>query len=390
MLKSVALYLLIPFSIMTHNGFSQQKEDRILYIVDSVEVKTDPEEGNDILPEQIADLKVVKDKNSLRKAGYEDFDGVIYIFTKEYKKRPEDIKKIPTTHNMQRKDGVWHYKDRPYTGHFIDYYYSGIKQGEGNLEQGIINGKRLRYSKDGDLQWENNYKNGKNDGAEKKYYKDGVLNQEGIYVNGKMEGIWSIYYPNKKIKQKASFHNGEQSGETVMYRSSGEIIGIVKYVSGKPLLDDHLKSLDLYMKKGNKNNIDQDYKSAIKAYSKALEVDSGYAEAYFARGTSKLNDFQFEEAFKDFSKAIAIEPFYEEALANRAFTLIRKKEFSGSRKIKETNGVQILATNAKIVFSESEKSAVCNDLMQAIYLGDKNKIASDAFQKYCKKKPVEN
>lgn len=70
------------------------------------------------------------------------------------------------------------------------------------------------------------------------------------------------------------------------------------------------------MNKGHASSKEGDYKTAIKNYSKAIELDTANAEAYFAKGTVKLKDSKFDEAVSDFEKALLFEPYFERALSN--------------------------------------------------------------------------
>ena len=97
----------------------------------------------------------------------------------------------------------------------------------------------------------------------------------------------------------------------------------------------------------------------------------------------KLNDFQFDEALSDFNKALEIEPYFTNAYSNRAFTIIRKHEFSDSRTISKSNDFQILAT-MEVEIPKSEMAKICQDLNKAVSLGDDNHMVLDALEKYCK------
>ena len=67
-----------------------------MFVVDFIPVIDDPEEGNEIMPTDIADITVIKNKDTLKLLGYGQFDGVTFVFTKEYRNRPESIKQIPS------------------------------------------------------------------------------------------------------------------------------------------------------------------------------------------------------------------------------------------------------------------------------------------------------
>jgi tetratricopeptide (TPR) repeat protein len=271
----------------------------------------------------------------------------------------------------------------PYNGKFIDYYYSGRKQGEGNFQNGKVEGVRTMYHQNGQLAMERTYSSGIENGLEKEYYEDGTLKQKGEFVNGKEEGTWEMYFPNGQLKQRSSFKAGNMEGETTVYYSSGKILAVEITKNGKTTPDKRLEKVNQAMNKGHTSNKEGDYKAALKNYSKAIELDSSNAEAYFARGTVKLNDFQFDKAIIDFDKALKIEPYFERALSNRAFARIRKYQFGSSRKLSENNDVTVMASKENPGITENELSLICNDLKQAIFLGDKGKMIIDAVKEFC-------
>jgi len=377
------LLLLNGLLLLNLNSIAQETSDKILYVIDSIPVIEDPAPGNEIMNTDIADLTVIKNKDSLKLIGYNNFDGVIYIFTKEYRNRSTELKSIPSTGQMTNKNGTWYYHDILYTGKFIDYYYNGKKQSEGTLLYGKVNGERKMYYQNGKLIVEGNYSNGVENGIEKEYFEDGSLKQKGEFVNGKEEGAWKMYFPNGQVKQSSTFINGEMDGETTVYYSTGKILAIEVTKKGKTIPDKRLEKISRFIVKGNADNKKEDYKSAIKNYTKSIEIDSTYAEAYFARGTAKLNDFQFDDAILDFDRALKFEPYYEEALSNRAFARIRKYQFAGSRKLSETNGVTILASKDNPGIPKDQLTFICNDLQTAIFLGDTNRMVLNAVKEFC-------
>ncbi|MES1218145.1 MAG: tetratricopeptide repeat protein [Bacteroidota bacterium] len=371
------------FFLLNLNSFGQAISENVIYIVDSIPVVEDPEEGNEIIEADIEDITVVKNKDSLRLLGYEKFDGAIYIFTKEYRKRSEDLKRIPSSKQMEKKDGVWYFRGNLYSGKFIDYYYSGRKQGEGTFQNGKAEGYRIMYYQNGQLSMERFYRNGIENGLEKEYYEDGTLEQKGEFVNGKEDGVWEMYFPNGQVKQRSTFKDGNIEGETIVYYSTGKILAVEVTKNGKTTPDKRLEKINQAMNKGHASNKEGDYKTAIKNYSRAIEFDSANAEAYFSRGTVKLNDFKFDEAILDFDEALKFEPYFERALSNRAFARIRKYQFGSSRKLSENNGVTVMASKDDPGIPENELTIICNDLKQAIFLGDRGKMIMEAVAEFC-------
>lgn len=381
-MKKFATLLIGLLSLACHS-FGQSEQGNIIYIVDSILVIDDPTPENNIVDADIADVTVVKNRDTLKLLGYDKFDGAIYIFTKEYRSRPESIKQIPSSRQMERKSGVWNFKGSPYSGKFIDYYYSGRKQGEGTFKDGKVDGLRKTYYQNGKVSMERFYASGIENGIEKEYYENGSLKQKGEFVNGKEEGVWEMYFPNGQVKQRSSFKNGNMEGETTVFYSTGKVLAAEVTKNGKTTPDKRLEKVNQALSKGHASSQEGDYKTAMKHYSKAIELDSTFAEAYFSRGTVKLNEFQFDEAIMDFDKALQFEPYYEKALTNRAFARIRKHQFGNSRQLSKSNGVTILASKDNPGIPESDLSLICTDLKQAVFLGDKGKMIMEAFSQFC-------
>jgi antitoxin component YwqK of YwqJK toxin-antitoxin module len=384
MKRQMTIFYLLFLSIPI---FAQNQNERILYIVDSIPIIEEPKEGFGKLTEnEIEKVEVIKDKKIIATKGFKDLDGIIYVFTKEYAKRPDSLKAIPSTKKMTKKNGTWFLKDtEPFTGKFIDYYLDGKKEGEGYLFNGKLKGKRLLYDTEGNLSDEVEYENGLQNGVEKRYYKNGTLMQTGTFKNGKEIGTWEMYHPNGKLKQRSNFNNnGKMDGESISYYSTGEIKGKNNYVNGvyqKDKINDKLFELynqaqELYKQ--------MDYQGAIKKLDAALKIEPNWSDGYFARGTMKLNNFQFLEAKEDFDKLLQIEPFFTNGYGNRAFTIIRKYEFGDSRTLSKSKDVQVFATK-KIEIPASEIEKICLDLSKAIELGDTNTMVLEAFKKYCEK-----
>ena len=382
--KTILLFAVLFF--LNSISFGQTSNDKIMFVVDSIPVIDDPEEGNEIVQTDVADITVIKNKDTLKLLGYGKFDGVTFIFTKEYRSRADSLKQIPSSKQMERKNGVFLFHSTPFSGRFIDYYYSGKKQGEGRFLNGRVNGHRKMYYQNGKKSIERDYKEGIENGYEIEYYEDGSLKQKGEFVNGKENGIWDMYFPNGQIRQRSNFVNGAMDGETTVYYSTGKVLAVEITKNGKTTPDKRIEKITQAMKRGHESSKEEDYKNAIKNYSKVIELDSTYAEAYFSRGTIKLNNFQFDEAIADFDKALKFEPFMSFALSNRAFTRIRKYQFGNSRTISKNSEVTVLASRDKVPIPEGEQEKICNDLQNAVFLGDKSKMITEALSDYCKKK----
>ena len=380
----ILLLLFIPvISFCQENDIPQN----VIYVVDSIPIIEEPEEGMNTLDESVIhEVVVVKNQEELERLGYGKLDGAIFIFTKEYASRSEELKAIPTTKKMDRKNGIWYLvgSDVPYSGKFIDYYVTGKKEGEGTFKNGLVDGLRTKFYPNGNVSLERNYKNGLEHGWEKEYYSDGTLKQTGEFDNLKETGKWEMYHPNGQVKQTSYFENGVMIGETIVYYSTGAIKIKQEFIKGKPVPDKTRKKLINQYNQGLENDRAGNFKSSIKFYSKCITLDSTFVEAYFARGTAKLNNLQFDEAIIDFTKALEIEPLYMEAYGNRAFCTIRKFQIGDSRLLSKNSNVTILASKDNSDIPADELKSVCSDLNAAVSLGDKSMTVRQAYEEYCK------
>ena len=72
------------------------------------------------------------------------------------------------------------------------------------------------------------------------------------------------------------------------------------------------------------------FEGAIEDYSKSIEIDSMFVDAYYNRGNSKYFLRDFKGAIDDYSQAIEIDPKYAEAYNNRSFAKDSLKDFEGA------------------------------------------------------------
>lgn len=352
------------FSLLTAFALTAagQSEERILYVVDSIAIIEEPKEDEGEISEtDIETVTVVTDKSKIEKFGYKDLDKIIFIITKEYFKRPDEIKKIPTFKNMEKKGGKWYLKgaSSTYTGSFIDYYYNGKKFRDGFVKDGLLNGRRTIYYQDGQKKVYSSFSNGTVDGEYEEYFTNGQIQQQGIFKGGKEAGLWKEWYSTGVLKKQFEF------------------------IDGKAISDKETEKLDLLFNKGLKSHEEGNYKAAIKYFDKAIELDSNYCDLYFHRSRAYLYDFQFDQAIADCDKAIKIEPLYMEAFSNRAFTRIRKFELADSRVLNRNSEVTVLAGKSKTDIPQTEKDKICQDLRMGFSLGDKKDMIKDAIKKYC-------
>lgn len=66
---------------------------------------------------------------------------------------------------------------------------------------------------------------------------------------------------------------------------------------------------------------------AIAEFTRALEMDPGFAKAYINRGNAYFFKGQHDQAISDFNKALDTDPKFARAYANRAEAYFMKKEY---------------------------------------------------------------
>src|ERR1700753_598037 len=243
-MKKLLLFLFVCFVTSVH-AQDTTKNQRILYVVDNIPVIDDPgEESGTLSQNDIDQLQVITAKSEIEKFGHDNIDKVILITTKEYKNRSDELKKIPSTKAMDRKNGMWYLKgsDQPYTGLFIDYFLNGKKQGEGNLKNGKVDGLRTVYMQDGNKEFFRNYSNGVAEGYSEEYFPGGRLKQKGTFKDGLDDGLWVEYYSTGTIKRQTMFKDK------------------------KPQFEGNDEKFFALLEKGKQLMHDEDFKSAIKKF----------------------------------------------------------------------------------------------------------------------------
>src|SRR4051812_37794924 len=82
-------------------SFGQATSEKMLFIIDSIPLINNPEDWNTITNDNIADIAIVRNKDSLKQLGWAQLDGITYIFTKAYRSRPDSLKRIPSLKQLE-------------------------------------------------------------------------------------------------------------------------------------------------------------------------------------------------------------------------------------------------------------------------------------------------
>ena len=356
------LPLFILLTILSLTIYGQETNERILYIVDSIPIFENlTEEEGSLSQDIIESTNYVTNKADFGYYKIFNFDKLVFIFTKEYAKRSEEIKKIPSFKKMYENEGKWCLVGSPvpYSGNVIDYYYTGIKKQDSFLKDGMEYGPCNNFYKDGSIKSHIVYINGKENGESIYYFPNGQIQYKGVFKNGKEDGIWQEWYSTGNLKREMVYKDG----------------------NAKPSKID----LEIYslVKKGIKSFNKRDFEESVTYFNKAIELNPNNSVTYFYRGRAFFFNHSFQDAIDNFDKAIELEPLYIEAYGHRAFTRIRKYELNDNRKVTQPIDTTGFAIVGKVEIPLSEKEKVCHDLKKAIELGDTMKLIVEAIETYC-------
>ncbi len=119
------------------------------------------------------------------------------------------------------------------------------------------------------------------------------------------------------------------------------------------------------------------YEQAIGEYTKAIEINPNYAEAYNNRGLSFYNQTKYEQAITDYTKAIELNPKYADAYNNRG--IVYYDQGQHNQAIKDySKAIEVNKSYAKayhnrglvymVVLRDKEKG--CADWKKACELGE--------------------
>ena len=345
------------FAFISFIARGQETKENFLYVFDSIPVfETIPDDEADLPEQTIQFIQVETDKDKFGAYKNYDFDKIIYVFTKAYAGRPEEIKRIPSIKKMHQEKGKWCLpgSTMPYSGKFIDYYFSGMKKKDGYLQDGM------------------------DEGLSSSYYKNGKTESYRNYTKGTANGEYGEYFPNGKLKQTGAFKNGKQDGLRKEWYSTGNLKRERVFATGIEQPANDTNTAYSFLTKGIESFGKGDYKQAVTYYSKAIVLNPGYSDFYFHRSNAYLHDRQFEKAIADCDKTIELEPYYEDAYSTRVLSRIKKyvTKFSQITEKKQT------ATQQKVEIPGKERNKISCDLRKVFELGDTKHFITDALKEY--------
>ena len=381
---------LLAFLSISATSFGQILNEKILFVIDSIPILTDPEEWNPIDPIDIADITVIKNKDSLKLLRPEQLDGIVYIFTKAYRNRPDSIKRIPSLKQMVVKNEIWNLNGIPYSGKYIDYYNSGKIQNKGTLLNGKLNGELTVYFKNGNKKFISNYKDGILHGVWNDYYPNGVLLSSRKYADGKIIWYGTHYFVNGQIESEIKPKKATQYDTAFSYYSTGQVKRI-KLVKKNPSVQDKKTNdfnaaVTYFLHSINEGNL----KEANKYFLSIWKVDSSSSDTRFKEGLLLEKESRFDAAIEAFDKALKLEPLMRESLVHRAIARIKKYKYSNTNLLTGKSKETPLTLEDIISIPQDEQAKICNDLRQAVYVDFSElyvpQMVAPAILNYCQSK----
>src|SRR3989338_3734325 len=116
-----------------------------------------------------------------------------------------------------------------------------------------------------------------------------------------------------------------------------------KQVEAKITDEERLLQANEWFDKGYQHALNKEHDSAIEAYTKAIQLDPNYADAYINRGNAYADKGQYDRAIEDYNRAIALDPNLAQAYNNRGNAYKNKGQYD--RAIEDYNRAIALDPN---------------------------------------------
>ena len=148
------------------------------------------------------------------------------------------------------------------------------------------------------------------------------------------------------------------------------------------------ESVNFLYERGNRRQESGDYYGAIADYTRAIEINPRYANAYNNRGNTKYELEDYYGAIADYTRAIEINPRYDKAYYNRAISKRKLEDYYGAI-ADYTRAIEINPRYVDAYYNRGfakknlgDMQGACADWREASYLGDKDaaKLARNQCQ----------
>jgi len=362
-LMKATLLTFIAFLFAGMFATAQRSKTRMLFVIDSIPVIHDLPEWDQLEQRDIADMSVITNEDSIRLLGWSNVDGITYIFTNAYRRRPDSIKKIPSLKQMQVIDGAWNWRGSPYTGKYIDYYNNGSIQDEGLLIDGKLNGEFTIYFKNGVKQSTTNYVDNTVYGRKYGYYKNGAIRESRHIVHGRDTCGSKSYFINGQLSTETRCGSRSAYDTFYTYFSNGKLRSkrLIGHNSESVYLNNKDENLAYYSTLFLQALNSRDVRKANQYFYHLWLLDPSSIETDVKNGRLLMLETRYDAAIEQFDSALAIEPLMREAYLFRAVARIKK-----NRTVQEgKRGPNIPITLQDLHnIPEKELGKICSDILK--------------------------
>ena len=117
----------------------------------------------------------------------------------------------------------------------------------------------------------------------------------------------------------------------VLLIAGGQFLGLLEVsLPGSPATSPTAETATQHNEQGMAFDEAGQYDNAIAEYTRAIEVDSNYAEAYSNRGYAYSNKGEYDNAIADYTRAIELDSEYAGAYNNRGWAYYLKGEYDNA------------------------------------------------------------
>ena len=152
----------------------------------------------------------------------------------------------------------------------------------------------------------------------------------------------------------------------------------------------YAESANFYFNRAYDKNEKGDYYGAISDYTKAIEINPTYADAYYNRGNIKGRELKDNQsALLDFNKSLEIDPSNDQAYISRGVIKRRLGNIYGALS-DYYKAIEIMQQNPQAFINISvvkeelgDIQGACFDAKKAVSLGNKDSINIDWIKDNC-------
>jgi antitoxin component YwqK of YwqJK toxin-antitoxin module/capsular polysaccharide biosynthesis protein len=118
-------------------------------------------------------------------------------------------------------------------GHFSGHFKNGQKSEEGELCNGLANGKWIEWHENGTIENICHYSKGRLHGKLTRWSPTGQKVVERRYKNGRLEGPFATWHSNGQKAATGDYRNGRLHGSFTEWYENGQLAAAVQYHDGK-------------------------------------------------------------------------------------------------------------------------------------------------------------